>query len=101
MPSVWRHPECNYWTACFRDSCGRQRRASTKETDRKKAMRIAETYEQAVRTKPTVRQTLAVLAKLHEEIAGEPVSRKSLRTYAAESLAAKAPEIDVRSYHSY
>ena len=101
MASVWRHPQSKYWTACFRDSSGRQRRASTKETDRKKAMRIAETYEGAVRTKRTMRQTLAVLARLHEEIAGEPVSQKTLRAYAVEWLAAKTPEIDIRSYYSY
>ena len=101
MASVWKHPESRYWTACFRDPSGRQRRVSTKETDRKKAMRIAEEYEKAVRTKRTLRQTQKVLARLHEEISGEAVSQKSLRAYAAEWLAAKAPEIDARTYDSY
>jgi hypothetical protein len=44
MSSVWRHPESRYWTACFRDANGKQRRVSTKETDRKKVLRIAEEY---------------------------------------------------------
>src|SRR5262249_13758844 len=94
MASVSKHPESKYWTACFRDQHGSQRRVSTKETDRKKAKRIAEEYEKAVRTKRTMRQTLTVLARLHEEIGGEPVSQKSLRAYAAEWLATKGPEID-------
>jgi integrase len=101
MASVWKHPESKYWTACFRDQNGRQRRASTKETDRKKAMRIAEDYEKALRTKRTMRQTLTVLARLHEEIAGESVSQKSLRAYAKEWLAVKAPEIGGRTHYSY
>jgi integrase len=101
MAGVWRHPKSKYWTACFRDQHGRQRRVSTKETDRKKAMRIAEEYEKAVRTKRTLRQTQNVLARLHEEVAGEAVSQKSLRAYATEWLAAKAPEIDARTYGSY
>jgi integrase len=42
-----------------------------------------------------------VLARLQEEGAGEAVSQKSLRTYATEWLAAKAPEIDARTYGSY
>jgi integrase len=101
MASLWKHPESKYWTACFRDSSGKQRRVSTKETDRKKALRIAEEYEKGVRTKRTLRQTQRALFRLHEEISGEPVSQKSLRTYATEWLAAKAPEIDVRTYDSY
>src|SRR6516162_1388619 len=101
MASVWKHPESRYWIACFRDQHGRQRRVSTKETDRKKALRIAEDYEKAVRTKRTMRQTLAVLARLHEEVSGEPVAQKSLRAYAAEWLAAKTPEIGARVHSSY
>jgi hypothetical protein len=34
-----------YWTACFRDQNGRQRRISTKETNNKKALKIAEEFE--------------------------------------------------------
>jgi integrase len=101
MASVWRHPESKYWTACFRDSSGQQRRISTKETDRKKAMRLAEEYEKTAHTKRTMRQTHAVLARLQEEIGGEPVSRKSLRQYANEWLASKTPEVAARTHDSY
>src|SRR5215831_10211249 len=101
MASVSKHPQSKYWTACFRDQHGRQRRVSTKETDRKKAKRIADEYEKAIRTKRTMRQTLSVLSRLHEEVSGEAVSQKSLRAYAAEWLAAKTPEIDARTYESY
>src|SRR6516162_5302067 len=101
MASVSKHPQSKYWTACFRDQHGRQRRVSTKEIDRKKAKRIAEEYEKAVRTKRTLRQTQNVLARLHEEVAGEAVSQKSLRAYAAEWLAAKTPEIDAHTRYAY
>jgi integrase len=101
MASLWKHPESRYWIACFRDQTGKQRRISTKETDRKKALRIAEEYEKAVRTKRTMRQTLAVLARLHEETAGESIPQKSLRAYATEWLAAKTPEIGDRTYDFY
>src|SRR5262249_2206191 len=101
MASLWKHPESKYWTACFRDSSGKQRRVSTKETDRKKAKRIAEEYEKGVRTKRTLRQTQRALFRLHEEISGEPGSQTTLPAYAAAWLAAKAPEIDARTYDSY
>jgi hypothetical protein len=34
MASIWRHPRSQYWTACIRDSTARQRRVSTKGTNR-------------------------------------------------------------------
>jgi hypothetical protein len=81
VASVWRHPESQYWTACFRDENGRQRRISTKETDRKKAQRLADEYEKASRTKRSLRQAQAVLDRLDEEPSGERVVRTSLRQY--------------------
>jgi hypothetical protein len=54
VASVWKHPESQYWTACFRDQNGRQRRISTKETNNKKALKIAEEFERAAKTKRTL-----------------------------------------------
>ena len=85
----------------FPRSNGRQRRVSTKETDRKKAKRIAEEFEKAVRTKRTLRQTQAVLDRLHAELNGESVSRLSLREFAAQWLSGKAPELARATLHSY
>jgi integrase len=101
MSSIWRHPESRYWTACFRDANGKQRRITTKEVDRKKALRIAEEYEKAVRGQRSIRQTQKALVRLHEEIAGESIPQKSLRAYAQEWLAAKKPEISPRAYSEY
>lgn len=53
MASIWKHPKSRYWTACFRDVNGHQRRASTKETNKKRAQRIADEYEKASRSKRT------------------------------------------------
>jgi integrase len=101
MSSVWRHPESRYWTACFRDTNGRQRRVSTKETDRKKALAIADQYEKSTRIKRTLRQTRKAIERLHEEIAGEPIPQKTLRAYALEWLAARKPETSPRTYYGY
>jgi integrase len=101
MASVWRHPLSKYWTACFRDLAGKQRRITTKETDRKRALRLAEEYEAAVRTKRTLRQAQVVLDRLHEEISGQAVQRKTVRAYCAEWLATKEPEIAPRTVVFY
>jgi integrase len=92
MASIWRHPRSRYWTACFRDSAGRQRRISTKTIDRKIARKIAQEYEEAVRTERTLKQLNQTLDRLHEEVSGQTVIRTTLRGYVAEWLATKEPE---------
>jgi hypothetical protein len=62
-------------------------------------LRIADDYEKAMRTRRTLRQTQKVLARLHEELAGESLSEKTLRAYCAEWLTAKKPELSSRTYH--
>jgi integrase len=101
MASVWKHPLSQYWTACFRDLGGRQRRISTKTTDRKTAQRLADEYEAAVRTKRTLRQAQVVLDRLHEEFSGVAVPRKTVRAYCQEWLATKEPEIAPRTAAFY
>jgi hypothetical protein len=81
VASAWKDPESQYWTTRFGDENGRQRRISTKETDRKKAQRLADEYEKASRTKRILRQAQAVLDRLHEELSGERIVRTSLRRY--------------------
>jgi integrase len=51
MACVWKLPEekSRYWIARFSDSTGRRVNRSTKQTDRRKAQKIAETWEQAAR----------------------------------------------------
>jgi integrase len=101
MAGIWKHPRSRYWTACFRDQHGRQRRVSTKETDRKRAKRIAEEFEKAARTKRTLRQAQTVLDRLHEELSGEKISRKSLRDFSRDWLAVKGPETTSRTIVFY
>jgi hypothetical protein len=92
MASIWKHPQSQYFTACFRDHNGRQRRISTKETNRKKAQKLADEYERASRTKRTLKQAQAVLDRLHEELSGEKVVRISFRQYLNDWLKAKEVE---------
>src|SRR5689334_7794643 len=101
MASIWKHPLSQYWTACFRDLNGRQRRISTKTTDRKTAQRLAEEYQSAVRTKRTLRQAQLVLDRLHEEINGAPIQRKTVRAYFSEWLAIREPETAPRTQVFY
>jgi integrase len=92
MASIWRHPGSQYWTACFRDATGRQRRISTKATDKKTARKIAEEYQKSVRIERTLKQLNETLDRFHEEFSGQKVVRATLRGYVLEWLATKEPE---------
>ena len=72
---------------------GRQRRITTKETDRRKAQRLADEYEKASRTKRSLRQAQAVLDRLHEELSGERVVRTTFGREALEKAAVALPEV--------
>jgi integrase len=102
MASIWRHPKSQYWTACFRDETGRQRRISTKETNRSKARKIAEAFERAARTKSTKLHVKRVIEALQAELGGgEPSNAVSLADFADQWLAAKRPEVAPRTYGFY
>jgi hypothetical protein len=94
VASVWRHPESQYWTACFPDENGRQRRISTKETNSKKALKIAEEFESAVKTTRTLKEVQRVLHRLLEEVSGQSVKRTTFRKYLSDWLTAKKAVID-------
>src|SRR5215472_9420476 len=101
MASVWKHPYSRFWTACFRDAHGRQRRLSTKETNRRRALKIAEAYEQSSRGLRTRSHVRRVIERLHEELGGEPVCAISLRVFATSWLATKKPEVSKTTIDFY
>jgi integrase len=101
MASLTKKARSKYWFACFRDLQGKQRRLSTKQTDRKKAMKVAEQYEQITQRKlpvHTVRQTLAELAR---EAYGETFPSATVRQFIEAWLKSKAPPVIAQSTHDF
>jgi len=88
MASLTRKPRSKYWFACFRDVNGKQRRRSTRQTDRKKALKVAEQFEQIGRHKLAPR-----LAELYREIYGETLPVATVRKFVADWLQTKEPEV--------
>ena len=89
MASLWKHPESKFFFACFTDRSGRRLKRSTKETNRAKAQKIADGYEQAARQKQTVRQVRNVIAELHKTITGQDVAVLTMREHSENWLAEK------------
>jgi integrase len=101
MASVWRHPNSKFFTACFRTPDGRQRRVTTKETNRRRALKIAEAFETAARERRTLAHTRRVIERLHEEISHRKIDQESLRSFGEKWLDAKRLEIAPRTFAFY
>lgn len=89
MASLWKHPESKFYVACFTDRSGKRRKLSTKETNRAKAQKIADGYEQAAKKKQTVRQVRAVISSLHKTITGQDVVSLTMKEHSENWLAEK------------
>lgn len=94
MASLWKHPNSPYWTACFTDELGRQRKRTTKLKDRKQAMKVAESFEQAARLAGAgelVRATATkLLNELMERTTGEGLDTRSTLEFLEDYQAALA-----------
>lgn len=92
MASLWKHPQSRYWVACFTDHTGKQRKKSTKETNKKEALKHAERLESAYRKARTSSQMQKCLMEAHKEITGEDIAQVSFATYREQWLAGKKAE---------
>jgi hypothetical protein len=93
MASITRRRGSEIWTAFFRDENGRQHCRSTETTDRKLALKIADSFEAGAQKRRTLAQLQRVLAQMHELVNGEPVNTSTVRAFISEWLEGRAPEI--------
>lgn len=89
MASIWKHPKSRFWYARYLSTDGRWRNASTKTTDRKAALKLAEEYEAGARARRTATQARRVLSRLHAEITGEVLPSSSVHAFVANWLREK------------
>jgi integrase len=92
MASVWKHPNSPFWTACFTDRDGKRKKRSTKEVNHRKALKLAEKFEEAARKRRTFTQARSVLQDLHLEITGDELKSVTVRDHVASWLAEKKDE---------
>ena len=71
MASLWKRSSSQFWFACFTDHKGKQRKKSTKETDKKKALKMAELLEAEYKKARTAGQMQKLLLEVHRDITGE------------------------------
>ncbi len=101
MSSVWKHPKSQFWTACFTDENGTQRKRSTKETNRNKAIAIAQKFEVAYKLKLTEAQARKVVSDIYEQIHGEQLYHATTRKFFADWLSHKKAELQPGAHKRY
>ena len=88
MASLWKHPNSPFWTACFTDETGKQVKRSTKLSDRKKAMKAAEAFEDAAKMARSAELTRAAAVKMLNELMerthGDGLDTRSTRQHIAD-----------------
>ena len=101
MASIRKKERSKFWFACVTLPNGRRVHRSTKETDRKKAQKIAEQWEAATRGRVTARQTQRGIADLYRNITGQRLVFPTVREYFESWVARKKPETAPSTYRFY
>ena len=101
MASLARYSTSPYWIACFRDYNQKQRRRSTRETNRKRAQQIADALEQVSKRKMNARRIREAVNEIYRQVSGESLPHSSVKTHAAVWLGQKKLECKPASYELY
>lgn len=101
MASVWKHPKSRYWTACYYHSDGRRLKRSTKQTDRRKALRVAEALEASYRQRISEGTARKLINYALEELTGQPSASMSLKNHADTFLLLKQQTVKPNSISKY
>ena len=105
MASVTKHPNSRFWTACYTDRDGVQRKRSTKSTERNQALEIALELERVERQSRsaslTTTQLRKVLNDVSERVVGDTIEVPSTETYLREWLAVTRPQIAASTFVRY
>lgn len=101
MAYLRRLPRSPYWIAGFSLPDGRRTQRSTKEKDRKKAMKLAVQWEEAARRRLTESQARKVISDIHEQIHGTRLVTPSVNDYVARWLDRKKGETAPVTFLAY
>lgn len=105
MASLKRFPRSPYWYACYTGPDGRRRQCSTKETDRKKAQKIADQYE-GVSTVGrmgllTERHARKVIGEIFQIANRQELPQETITGYFTRWLASKKNRMKHKSFVRY
>ncbi len=105
MASLRRFHDSKFWYACFTGANGRRLQRSTKETDRKRAQKIADQYEGVAGTGRmgllTERQARKVIGEIFQISNRQALVSETIGNYFTRWLASKKNRIGHKSFLRY
>ncbi len=101
MASLRKFPASKFWYACFTMPDGQRVQRSTKETDRKKAQKLADSFEEATRAKNTARQAQRIISEIYTRATGEHLPSSTVTNYFESWLVRKKPETASSTFAFY
>src|SRR4051794_23927747 len=101
MASVRKHPKSQYWFACITLPDGRQTQRSTKVTDRRKALKIAEKYEEPSKRRLSEAQARKVIRDIYELQHNEPLDSATVADFFNTWLERKRIETAPNTFAKY
>lgn len=101
MASIRKKPKSKFWYACFQVPDGTRVQRSTKETDRKEALRIANDYERAAAARTTETQARRVIQEIYERVTGRDLPSQTVARFLDSWLETKEVELAPSSMESY
>jgi integrase len=106
MASIWKHPESQFWTGCYTAADGRQLKRSTRTTDKRKALAIAQAWEEvegmgARGFLSSDEQLRRVLNQTFTRITGKAVAFPSVREWFDRWLRIEQGAVASETYKRY
>lgn len=101
MASLKKFPRCKFWYACYTMPDGKRVQRSTKQTDRKKAQKIADEVEMVWKDKLSARQTQRLIAEVYEKASGTNLHSESTTKYFNKWLGRRKGEVADTTFKFY
>jgi integrase len=102
MAGIVRQPRTRYWIACFYDSRGKQHRRSTRETDQKRALAVAQQFERVAKQQGSPARVKQIFTEFYRDHFGQSLELStSVCDYTARWLAARKAETSVATHDRY
>lgn len=101
MASLWKDPRSKFLVACFTDAKGRRVKRSTKTTDKKLALKMANRFEEESNAKRTAKQARRVLTDIYRELSGEESATLTVRQHFNAVIARKKVVVSAASLDYY
>lgn len=101
MASIRKHPKSKYWFACFTLPNGQRTQRSTKLTDRRASLRIANQWEEAGRKQISEAQARRVVSDIYEVIHGDRLDSATVEDFFSSWLKTRKIEAKPTTYEKY